>query len=202
MLDLADLVAQFLIGLIPEVAHVEHDVHLVGTVGNGQSGLGNLGLDVGLAGGEAGAAHGHVNAAHLEGAAHDRGKVAVDTDGGHILVLRIVGLEVIDPLYKLCHAALAVVGGQRGQIHAVEQELLHLGGVVLGSMLVDEFLHGSTDGSVIGGDVALVDGGHVLVHGLVIMLVIVMLAAAAAVFMFVIAHSRFSLMYIIVVYGD
>ena len=49
VLDLGDFVTQFLVGLVLEVAHVEHDVHLVGAVGNGQGGLGNLGLDMGLA---------------------------------------------------------------------------------------------------------------------------------------------------------
>lgn len=49
VLDLGDFVTQFLVGLVLEVAHVEHDVHFVGAVGNCQGGLGNLGLDMGLA---------------------------------------------------------------------------------------------------------------------------------------------------------
>ena len=187
MLDLGDFIAQFLIGLVLEVADIEHDVHLVGAIGDGQGGLGNLGLDMGLAGGETGAAHGHVNTTHLEGAAHHGGEVAVNADGGHVLVLRIVVVIVVDLLYKLGYAALAVVGGQGRQVHTVEQELLHLGGVVLGSVFVNDFLHSGSNGSVVDDDVALADSGHVLVHGLVVM--VVMFAATAAVFVFVIAHN-------------
>ena len=105
----------------------------------------------------------YVNIAHLKVGTYHLGKVAVNADSCHVLVVGIVAPVVIYLLGEGGYAALTVGCTQSGEVHSVEQELLHFGGIVLGAVLFEDFLYFGLHFGVIGDYVAGIDSSQILV---------------------------------------
>ena len=167
--NFGDFIAQFLVCLIHKVADVQHNVHLVGTILDGEGGFCHLGLDVGLRSGESGATHGNIHIAHLKGTAHHFGKIAIHANGCHILVLRIARPVVVHLLGEGCHRAFAIGGAERGEVHAIEQEFIHLLVIVFCHVLAHDFFHFGSHHGIVGFHLAVGKCLHILVGGLIVL---------------------------------
>ena len=163
VLDFGYFVGNFFVSAVNEIVHREHDVHLVGAVGNGKRCLNGFHLQASLRRWEIGRANSHVHLRNIEVFAHHLGKLRVNADGSHVRVPGIVVFKVIDALSECSHRAFAVVGAQRGEVDAVEQKAIHLVGGVFGAMLFEQFVHGSFNGGIVGGHLAAFDGLQIFV---------------------------------------
>ncbi len=75
-------------------------------------------------------------------------KVAVHADGGHVAVLRIVVVEVVDSGRELGYTEFGIFGLKSGEIHAVEQEFVDFLGFVLRYFFKDFSHLGGDEGIV------------------------------------------------------
>ena len=161
LLNLGDFIGDFFISTVHKVAYREHDIHFVGTVGYGESGLHSLHLEASLRRWEIGRANGDVHIGSFESFAHHFGKLRVDADGSHIGIFGIIVLKIVHTLSKSSHRAFAVVGAECGEVDAVEHQFIHILIVVLGSMSSKERLYLSLYFSIVGDDFAI--GYHFLI---------------------------------------
>ena len=101
MLHFYDLVGKVLVVTVEEVAQVHHYVHLVGTCLHGEGGVGYLDGGVGLSGGETAGDNTYIHACDVKVGAHHFGEVAVDANGGDMVIL---GILVVEFVYATCEA--------------------------------------------------------------------------------------------------
>ena len=141
LLQFLNLVAHAFIVAHEELAYGDHDVYLVGAVHDGHGRFGHLDFGEGLRGGETARYAGYLHVFHFERVLHNLGEVGVDADGGHVLQVGELFVEAVHVLGEAHHALVAVGGLQRGEVDAVEEELLDLGGIVGGHLFVDDGLY-------------------------------------------------------------
>ena len=129
LLDGGDLVEDEVVVAAVEPAAADDHVDLVGTLADGEPGVGDLDVAGGLAAGEGGGDGGDLDAAVAEGLLRDLHQGRVHADGGHRgqaweAVVRVHGLVA-----HLLHLAGRVGTLQRGEVDHAEGELhaLHLG---------------------------------------------------------------------------
>ena len=141
LLELLDVVAEAFVVLAEELAHGHHDVHLCGSVLEGEGCLCHLYLDEGLGRGEIAAYNGDFHAVYLQTLADEAGEVGVGADSGNVGHIGIVVGEFVHLLDHLQDALLGVFGMERGQLYASKEEFLYLQGVVFHYLLIEDFLH-------------------------------------------------------------
>lgn len=160
VLELDDLVAELLVIAVEQHSDVEHDVNLVGASLAGQRDVGDLdGLER-LARRESGGDDTNVDALDVEVRADNLREIAVDADGRHMRILRVIVLEVVDTLCETRHAALAVFGAESREVDAAQQEAVDLRSLVFTLLLED-----SGDFSL---HLGVVDGHSALGYDLVV----------------------------------
>ena len=146
-----------------ELAHRNHDVYLVGAFHHGHCCFGHLYFDESLRGGETARYAGNVYVLHFQRVPYDFGEVGIYADGGHVLQVGEFVVELIHFLGEFHDAFIAVLGSERSQVDAVEEEFLHVGRIVCRHFLCNDFGYLCSYFCIVHPGVILGQSGFVLV---------------------------------------